>query len=52
MVRRKVGGFSVSVWQDKAAIDEVHKKALEWVNENAYHTKVGGAYSDGGLGHC
>jgi hypothetical protein len=40
MVRTKDGGFSVSVWQDKPAVDEVHKKALEWIKQNASHTKV------------
>ena len=40
MVRTKDGAFSVSVWQDKAGVDEVHKKALEWIKENASHTKV------------
>ena len=40
MVRTKDGAFSVSVWQDKAGVDEVHKKALQWVKENASHTKV------------
>jgi hypothetical protein len=41
MVRSKDGAFSVSVWQDKAGIDEVHKKAMEWIKENASATKVG-----------
>jgi hypothetical protein len=40
MVRTKTGGFSVSVWQDKAGIDEVHKKAMEWIKENASTTKA------------
>jgi hypothetical protein len=30
----------LTVWKDKAAIDEVHKKALEWIKENASHTKA------------
>jgi heme-degrading monooxygenase HmoA len=38
MVRTKTGGFSVSVWRDKASIDEVHQKAMEWVKENASTT--------------
>jgi heme-degrading monooxygenase HmoA len=41
MVRSKDGAFSVSVWQDKAGIHEVHKKAMEWIKENASATKVG-----------
>jgi len=40
MVRTKDGAFSVSVWQNKAGVDEVHKKAMEWIKENASHTKV------------
>jgi heme-degrading monooxygenase HmoA len=39
-VRTKEGVFSVSVWKDKPAIEEVHKKAMEWIKENAGHTKV------------
>jgi heme-degrading monooxygenase HmoA len=41
MVRTADGGFSVSVWEDKASIDEVHKKAMAWMKENASDTKVG-----------
>ena len=34
------GAFSVTVGKDKASVDEMHKKALEWIKENAAHTKV------------
>jgi heme-degrading monooxygenase HmoA len=39
-LRTAEGVVSVSVWKDKAGIDEVHKKAMDWIKENATHTKV------------
>jgi hypothetical protein len=34
------GAFSVTVGNDKASVDEMHKKAIEWIKEHAGHTKV------------
>ena len=35
------GGFSLSVYQDKAAADESVQKARDWVKQNAANTGVG-----------
>ena len=38
LVRTADGGFSVSVYQDKAGADESMKKAREWIGQNASGT--------------
>ena len=38
LVRTPDGGFSVSVYQDKAGADESMKKAREWIGQNASAT--------------
>jgi len=38
LVRTAEGGFSVSVYQDKAGADESIKKAREWIQKNAPNT--------------
>jgi hypothetical protein len=40
LVRTPDGGFSVSVYQDKAGSDESMKKAKEWIGQNASATGV------------
>ena len=34
------GAFSVTVGKDKNSVDDMHKRALAWIKENAGHTKV------------
>ena len=41
LARTESGGFSVTVCQDKAGIDESVQKAGEWVAKNAGSTGVG-----------
>jgi restriction endonuclease Mrr len=41
LVRSGDGGFSVTVCQDKAGVDESLQKAKEWVAKNAGSTGVG-----------
>lgn len=49
-VRSGDGGFTVTVCQDKAGIDESVKKAREWVEKNAGNTGVGAPkVSDGAV---
>ncbi|HUB94355.1 MAG TPA: hypothetical protein VL993_00470 [Stellaceae bacterium] len=38
MARTADGGFTVSVYQDKAGTDESVRVAREWVQKNASHT--------------
>ena len=47
LVRTASGGFSVSVFQDKAGTDESVRVAREWIAKNA--ANFSGAASDGGL---
>ena len=39
-VRTSDGVVTLTVGDDKAAVDEAHKRAMAWVKENAAHTKV------------
>ena len=41
LVRSGEGGYSLTVCQDKAGVEESAKKAKEWVAENAANTGVG-----------
>jgi len=41
LVRTPQGGFSVSVYQDKAGVDESMKRAKEWIGQNASATGAG-----------
>ena len=41
LVRTADGGFSVSVFQDKAGADESVKVARDWIGKNASNTGVG-----------
>jgi restriction endonuclease Mrr len=41
LARSGDGGFSVTVCQDQAGIDESVQKARDWVAKNAGHTGVG-----------
>lgn len=41
LARSENGGFSITVCQDKAGIDDSVQKAREWVAKNAGHTGVG-----------
>lgn len=41
LARSGDGGFSVTVCQDKAGIDESHQKAKDWIAKNAGNTGVG-----------
>src|SRR3954454_11552071 len=41
LVRTADGGFSVSVYQDKAGADESVKQAREWIGQNASATGAG-----------
>ena len=41
LARTEGGGFSVTVCQDKAGIDESVQKARDWVAQNAGNTGVG-----------
>ena len=41
LVRTADGGFSVSVFQDKAGADESVKVARDWIEKNASNTGVG-----------
>jgi heme-degrading monooxygenase HmoA len=43
LVRTADGGFSVSVYHDKAGADESIQKAREWIQKNASNTGVGPA---------
>jgi hypothetical protein len=38
LVRTGEGGFSVSVYQDKAGTDESVRVARDWISKNAAHT--------------
>ena len=38
LVRTPQGGFRVSVYQDKAGVDESMKRAKEWIGQNASAT--------------
>jgi len=50
LARSGDGGFSVTVCQDKAGIDESVQKAKEWVAKNAGNTGVGAPnVSDGAV---
>lgn len=50
LARSGDGGFSVTVCQDKAGIDESVQKAKEWVAKNAGNTGVGApSVSDGAV---
>ena len=50
LARSGDGGFTVTVCQDKAGIDEGVKKAKEWVAKNAGNTGVGAPkVSDGAV---
>jgi hypothetical protein len=40
LVRTAVGGFSVSVYQDKAGADESVRVARDWITKNAGNTGV------------
>jgi hypothetical protein len=40
MVRNAVGGFTVSIYQDKSGTDESLKMARDWIAKNAGHTGV------------
>ena len=48
LVRTADGGFSVSVYQDKAGADESMKKAREWIGQNASATGAGAPKSTEG----
>ena len=41
LVRTADGGFSVSVYQDKAGVDESMKRAKEWIVKNGSATGAG-----------
>jgi hypothetical protein len=41
LVRTADGGFSVSVYQDKAGTDESMRVAREWIQKNAANTGAG-----------
>jgi hypothetical protein len=41
LVRTSGGGFSVSVYEDKAGTDESNRVARDWVAKNAGNTGVG-----------
>ena len=41
LARTPDGGFSVSVFQDKAGTDESSQKAADWVKQNASGSGVG-----------
>ena len=41
LARSSDGGFSVTVCQDKAGVDESVQKAKEWISNNAGNTGVG-----------
>jgi hypothetical protein len=41
LARTESGGFSVTICQDKAGIDESVQKARDWVAKNAGNTGVG-----------
>lgn len=41
LARTERGGFSLTVCQDKAGVDESVQKAREWVAQNAGNTGVG-----------
>jgi hypothetical protein len=41
LVRTAQGGFSVSVYQDKAGVDESMKRSKEWIGQNASATGAG-----------
>lgn len=41
LVRTGDGGFSVSVYQDKAGVDESIKRAKEWIVQNGSATGAG-----------
>jgi restriction endonuclease Mrr len=50
LARSGDGGYSVTVCQDKAGVDESVKKAKEWVAKNAGNTGVGAPkVSDGAV---
>ena len=38
LVRTSDGGFTVSVYQDKAGVDESVRVARDWIQKNASHT--------------
>ena len=40
LVATSDGAFSVTVAKDKATVDDMHKKAMEWIKENTGPTKV------------
>jgi hypothetical protein len=40
LVRTSEGGYTVSVYQDKAGADESMKRARDWVQQNASSTGV------------
>ena len=44
-------GFSVTVCQDKAAIDEGVQKAKDWIAKKCGEHRCGRAGGDGGIGH-
>jgi hypothetical protein len=39
-IRTTDGGYTVSVYQDKAGADESLRKAKDWIQQNASHTDV------------
>lgn len=41
LARSEQGGFSVTVCQDQAGLDESAQKAKEWIAQNAGNTGVG-----------
>ena len=50
LVRTAEGGFSLSVYQDKAGTEESIRKASEWVKQNAANTGAAPpAVSDGAV---
>jgi hypothetical protein len=41
LARNSAGGFSITVCQDQAGIDESTRKAKDWIAKNAGHIAVG-----------